>query len=86
LKITRTARFKKAWKELNGNEKKLAVKAIQHLVDNLKYPALGVKKIQGTNSIWEARVSRSVRMTFQILEDVNVLRNIGKHDETLNKP
>jgi hypothetical protein len=31
-------------------------------------------------------VSRSLRITFQIEGDTIVLRNIGQHDETLERP
>jgi len=86
VKITRTARFKKAWKELNGEEKDLARKALRNLAADLLYPALRVKKMQGVEHIWEARVSRSLRMTFQIEGDTIILRNIGRHNETLERP
>ena len=42
--------------------------------------------MQGVEHIWEARVSRSLRMTFEIEGDTIVLRNIGRHDETLERP
>jgi len=86
LKITPTARFKKAWKELNEEEKDLARKALRNLAADLRYPALRTKRIQGVEHIWEARVSRSLRMTFQIEGDTIILRNIGRHDETLERP
>jgi mRNA interferase RelE/StbE len=86
VKITRTARFKKAWGELNEQEKNLARKALVNLATNLYYPALRVKKMQGVGHIWEARVSRSLRMTFEIEADTIILRNIGRHDETLERP
>ncbi|MEK7281058.1 MAG: hypothetical protein AAB037_01740 [Chloroflexota bacterium] len=86
MKITRTTRFKKAWKELGEEEKGLARKALRNLATDLQYPALRVKKMRGVEHIWEARVSRSLRMTFQIEEDTIVLRNIGCHDETLERP
>lgn len=86
MKITRTARFKKAWMELNEAEKDLARKSLRNLTADLRYPALRVKKMQGVEHIWEARVSRSLRMTFQIEGDRIVLRNIGRHDETLEQP
>jgi mRNA interferase RelE/StbE len=86
VKITRTARFKKAWKELNEEEKDLARKALRNLAADLRYPALRVKKMQGVEHIWEARVNRSLRMTFQIGGDTIILRNIGHHNETLEQP
>ena len=86
MKITRTARFKKAWKELSKEEKALGRKALRNLTVDLRYPALRVKKMQGVEHIWEARVGRLLRMTFQIEGNRIVLRNIGRHDETLERP
>ena len=86
MRIARTARFKKAWQQLNKEDKTLARKAIENMVIDIQYPALRVKKIKGTGSLWEARASRSLRMTFQIEGDTIVLRNIGQHDETLGRP
>jgi len=86
MKITRTSRFRKAWQELNEDEKGQARKALWNLATDLRYPALRVKKMQGVEHIWEARVSRSLRMTFQIEGDTIILRNIGRHDEPLERP
>lgn len=85
MRIIRTARFKKAWKQLSEREKDLVRKALKNLATDLGYPALRVKKMQGTEHIWEARVSRSLRMTFQIEGNTIILRNIGRHDETLER-
>jgi len=86
VKIARTAKFKKAWQELTEEEKDLAGKALRNLATDLRYPALRVKKIQRVEHIWEARVSRSLRMTFEIEGNRIILRNIGRHDETLERP
>jgi len=86
VKVARTARFKKAWQRLAKGEKSLAQKAIGNLAGNIRYPALRVKKIKGTENIWEARVSYSLRITFQIEGDMIILRNIGRHNKTLERP
>jgi mRNA interferase RelE/StbE len=86
MKIVRTGSFKKAWARLNENDKKSARKAIENLITNIKYPALRVKKIKGTDNIWEARASHTLRITFHVDSDIIILRNIGHHDETLKKP
>jgi mRNA-degrading endonuclease YafQ of YafQ-DinJ toxin-antitoxin module len=86
LKIARTARFQKAWELLEQQEKKLARKAIANLVVDFRYPALNVKKMKGTQGVWEARVSLSLRITFEIAGDTIILRNIGRHDEVLGSP
>jgi len=86
MRIARTDGFKKAWQQLNKGEKALARKAIRNLAMDIGYPALRVKKIRGTEHIWESRASRSLRLTFQIEGDTVILRNIGHHDETLERP
>ncbi len=86
MKIARTARFKKAWKQLTKGEKSLSRKAITNLALDIGYPALRVKKIKGVENIWEARVSLSLRITFQIEGETIILRNIGRHDTTLERP
>lgn len=60
--------------------------AIQNLLMNMGHPGLGVKRIQGTDGIWEARASRSLRLTFEISADLIILRNVGSHNETLGRP
>jgi len=86
IHIAHTERFGKAWERLDEKQKSLARKAIRYLASNLKHPSLVVKKMKGTRNIWEARASRSLRITFQISGDVLILRNIGHHDDTLNQP
>jgi len=86
MRITRTARFRRAWQELTEEEKELGRKALRNLATDLRYPALRARKMQGTGHIWEARVSRSLRLTFELEGDTLVLRNIGRQDETLERP
>lgn len=86
MKIARTARFKKAWQDLTQEEKGLGRKALRNLATDLQYPALKVRKLKGVESIWEARVSRSLRLTFGLKGNTIMLRNIGRHDETLERP
>ncbi len=86
MRIARTERFKRAWGQLTKGEKQLARKAITNLTSDIRYPSLRVKKIKGVENIWEARVSLSLRMTFQIESNTIILRNIGRHNETIQRP
>ena len=86
MRIARTDSFKKAWSQLTEEQKVLSRKAIENLAADMRYPGLRVKRIKGTEHIWEARVSRSLRMTFQMGSDTIILRNVGQHDETLGRP
>ena len=86
MRLAATARFVKAWSKLIDEEKVSARKALKTLAADMKYPSLQVKKVVGAKDIWEARGSRSLRITFQIRDDVVILRNIGHHDEVLKQP
>ena len=86
MKIARTDNFKTAWSRLEEKDKKSGRKAIKNLIANMNYPSLRVKKIKGTNNIWEARASRTLRITFHVDSDIIILRNVGHHDETLKQP
>ncbi len=86
MRVARTDRFKKSYQGLSDNNKRRAEKALRLLLDNMSHPGLRAKRIRGIERIWEARVSKSIRMTFEIEGDVIVLRNIGGHDKTLGRP
>ena len=62
-------------------------KAIHLLADNPQHPSLRSKKIQGVRGIYEARIDRNYRMTYERLgDDVHRLRVVGKHDDALKNP
>jgi mRNA-degrading endonuclease YafQ of YafQ-DinJ toxin-antitoxin module len=56
------------------------------MAEDLRHPSLYVKRIQGTQRIWEAHASRSLRLTFETERDALILRNVGRHDEALGSP
>jgi len=86
VKVARTERFKRSYRKLDPESRERARKAIRHLLEDPRHPSLRVKRVRGTRSTWEARVSRSCRMTFEIHTGTYVLRNIGEHDKVLRKP
>lgn len=86
MRLARTERFKRAYQKLKLDDQALANKAIRFLATDTRHPSLRVKKIKGTENIWEARVSRSIRMTFEMHQDLIILRNVGQHDKALGKP
>lgn len=55
------------------------------VASNLTHPSLQVKKIQGTETIWEARIDLAHRFTFEKIEGGIRLRVIGKHN-VLDRP
>ena len=81
-----TARFRRAFRTLTPDDQKRVHKALRLMDEDLRHPGLRIKRIRGTQGIWEARASRSLRLTFEVEGDKIVLRNVGGHDATLKKP
>ena len=86
MRLFYSARFQRAYADLDDEQVELAKKALRLLTSNPRHPSLRVKKMQGTADIWEARASRSLRLTFEMRGDVILLRNVGAHNETLRHP
>ena len=71
---------------LSFDAKKALKKKLDLLADNPKHPSLRTKKIKGREDIFEASVNMDIRITWEFYEDGILLRNIGRHDKTLNNP
>lgn len=86
MQLVRSERFKHAYRKLEPAEQGLVKKALRQLIIDRSYPSLRVKRVQGTEAIWEMRAGRDIRITFEISDESYVLRNVGHHDATLRKP
>ncbi|MBM3305942.1 MAG: hypothetical protein FJY79_08390 [Candidatus Aminicenantes bacterium] len=87
LRLTLTERFRKSALELDPDVREKLKKQLGLLASDPRHPSLRIKKIKGTGSIFEARVDRDVRFTFEYGgKHEIVLRVVGPHDPTLKKP
>lgn len=86
MRLQYTDRFQRAYRDLTARDREHVQQALRRLAQDLHHPGLRVKKVQGTIGIWETRASRSLRMTFEMDDDLLILRNVGHHDATLEKP
>ena len=86
MRLRYTEHFRAAYRSLTDEQAKSVQKALRLLAADPRYPSLRVKRIQGTDAIWEARASRSLRITFEMDGDSLTLRNVGPHDEALDSP
>jgi mRNA-degrading endonuclease RelE of RelBE toxin-antitoxin system len=87
LKLTRTERFKKSVLDLDPRTREKLRKQLGILISNPRHASLGVRKIKGTRSIFEARVDDRYRFTFEFGEKaVIILRVVGPHNSALKKP
>lgn len=81
LKITFTDRFQKHYKSLTETEKKQFKNKLSVFVENPMHPSLRVKKIQGTNGLFEFSVNMDIRVIwFYEGESLVALVDIGHHD------
>jgi addiction module RelE/StbE family toxin len=85
VKLAFTKPFKRDYKGLPENIQELIDKQIFHLLENPRHPSLQIKKMEGRQTIWEARITKGYRMTFQIVGDTYLLRRVGTHS-ILKKP
>lgn len=90
MHLVRTERFKRAYRKLVERDRQRVKKALGQFLKDRTYPGLHVKRIQGTDRIWEMRDGRDIRITFEFQESPEgtdiVLRNVGHHDPTLRNP
>jgi len=86
VEILFTEQFEQAYNRLDKDEKQSIQKALSLLSVNPRYPGLHVKKLEGRGSIWEARPSRRLRMTFEMTGTTITMRNVGEHDRVLKRP
>jgi mRNA interferase RelE/StbE len=85
MRLQYTDRFQRAYNDLTDDAERVK-KVLRLLVQNPRPPSLRFKRIQGTDHIWEAGASLSIRLTCEMQGDLIVLRSVGAHDETLKKP
>lgn len=80
MRIFWTEPFRRDFKDLPGNIQRRMAKALERYESDPAHGSLGVKKMKGTDAIWEMRVSRNHRLTFEKVEGGLLLRRIGIHD------
>lgn len=83
--IERSENFKKAYQKFPLKIQRKFNKQLNFLLNNLRYPSLRTKKLSEAGDIWEARIDKSYRFTFMIMDSSIRLIMIGPHDEGLGK-
>jgi len=91
LRFVRTNRFLRAYRKLEERDRDRVKRALTQFVADRAHPSLHVKRIQGTDRVWEMRAGRDIRITFEFQQNEDsssaiVLRNVGHHDPTLKNP
>jgi hypothetical protein len=85
MRFRPTEQFVEDYERLPERLQRRADRALGFLVQNLRYPSLRAKKMEGQRDpqgldIWEARLTQGYRFTFAIEGDTYILYRIGPHD------
>ena len=86
MPIRRTTRFDRAYLALLPSVRAKVDRAILLLDENWRHPGLRARRLSGHRGIFYARVDQDHRITYERRGDVLILRNVGRHDETLKNP
>jgi len=81
MQYVRLKQFKKSYDKLPEDIKQKTRKAFELFKQDQKHPSLNIKLIQGQKrKIYEGRINKYYRFTFEIVDDTIYFRNIGRHD------
>lgn len=80
MHIEATQTFIRLYQKLPEDIKARTKKTLELLQDNPSHPSLGHKKMAGQEAIFEIRVSKNYRITYQKIGDTAYLRKIGTHN------
>lgn len=80
MHIEATHTFISLYKKLPEELKDKTKKAIKLLQENPGYPSLGHKKMAGQEDVFEIRITKNYRLTYQKIGSTVYLRKVGTHD------
>ena len=80
MHIEATETFIRLYRRLPLDIQDRVKKALALLLEDSAHPSLGHKKMAGQSDIFELRVSRNYRITYQKIEGTACLRKVGTHD------
>ena len=83
----RLSRFSKAYNRLNRQNQTAVERALSELLgcDELP-PGRRLEKVRSRKSTWAIRVSKGIRLSFEVADGTCILRNVGEHDKILDDP
>ncbi len=80
MKLSLTHSFIRDYQALPAQLQKTVDEKLKLFVDNPRHPSLNIKKMQDPREIWEGRITKGYRFTFQMAGEVCILRRLGSHD------
>lgn len=85
MKLFFTHSFIRDYQALPARLQKTVDKKLKLFLSNHRHPSLAIKKMRDPRDIWEGRITKGYRFTFQMEGEVCILRRLGTHD-ILKKP
>ncbi|MGH9608397.1 MAG: type II toxin-antitoxin system RelE/ParE family toxin [Bryobacteraceae bacterium] len=79
MRLRFTRRADKDYADLPAAVRKAFAKQLGFLLTNLQHPSLHTKKYDESEQIWQARVNRSWRFYFKIVDDEYLILSIIPH-------
>ena len=80
MKVLTTRPFEADYAALPEQIRRLVDHKLKLFLQNPRHPSLQAKKMLDPREIWECRITRSYRFTFQLEGGVCILRRVGTHD------
>jgi mRNA-degrading endonuclease RelE of RelBE toxin-antitoxin system len=80
MKLFFTHSFIRDYQNLPDHLQQTVDKKLNLFLSNPQHPSLKIKKMQDPRDIWEGRISKGYRFTFQKQGEVCILRRLGPHD------
>jgi mRNA interferase RelE/StbE len=72
--------FDRSFKRLPKRIQSEVLEKLERFLEDPAHPSLRVKRIRGTDRLWELSITMNYRLTFEADEDRVLLRRIGTHD------
>ena len=79
MRIRLTNDATKQYHKLPKHIKKKANKQFDYLVENFRHPSLNVKLYTGTENLWQARIDKSYRFYFYIVDPHYIVVALIQH-------
>jgi mRNA-degrading endonuclease RelE of RelBE toxin-antitoxin system len=80
MKLYLTESFVRDYRELPSKIQKIVDGKLKLYLSGQRHPLLHIKKMQDPRDIWEGRITKGYRFTFQLEGEVCILRRLGTHD------
>jgi mRNA-degrading endonuclease RelE of RelBE toxin-antitoxin system len=80
MKLYFTESFIRDYRALPDHLQKTVEGKLKLFLSSQRHPSLKIKKMQDPRDIWEGRITKGYRFTFQMEGEVCILRRLGTHN------